>query len=68
MNNTTAAKVKTLFNAIAANYRARGDSHPEVAAKFQVELVLQTAKSQPMYINQLLDEEIEDTLKAGRAA
>jgi hypothetical protein len=68
MNNTTAAKVKTLFSAIAANYRARGDSHPEMAAKFQVELVLQTAKSQPMYIDQILDEEIEDTLKAGRAA
>jgi hypothetical protein len=68
MNNTTAAKVKTLFNAIAANYRARGDSHPEVAAKFQVELALRVALSQPKFADQLLDEEIADTLKAGKAA
>jgi hypothetical protein len=68
MNNTTAAKVKTLFNAIAANYRARGDAHPEVAAKFQVELALRVALSQPKFTDQLLDEEIADTLKAGKAA
>ena len=68
MNNTTAAKVKTLFNAIAANYRARGDAHPDVAAKFQVELALRVALGQPKFTDQLLDEEIADTLKAGKAA
>lgn len=68
MNNNTAAKVKTLFNAIAANYRARGDAHPEVAAKFQVELALRVALSQPKFTDQLLDEEIADTIKAGKAA
>jgi hypothetical protein len=67
MNSNTAAKVKTLFNAIAANYRARGDAYPEVAAKFQLELALQVALSQPKFTDQLLDEEIEDTLKAGMA-
>jgi hypothetical protein len=68
MNNNTAAKIKTLFNAIAANYRARGDAHPEVAAKFQLELVLKVALGQPRFTDQLLEEEIVDTLKAGKIA
>ena len=66
MNSTTQAKIKTLYEAILANYRARGDSHPEVAAKFQLELALQLAYSQPKYTDMLLDEEIEDTSRAGR--
>ena len=68
MDNTTAVKVKTLFNAIAANYRARGEAHPEVAAEFQVDLFLKVALSQPKFTDQLLDQEITDTLKAGKAA
>lgn len=68
MNHTTVAKVKTLFSAIAANYRARGEAHPEVAAEFQVDLFLKVALSQPKFTDQLLDQEITDTLKAGKAA
>jgi hypothetical protein len=68
MNSNTAAKVETLLAIKTANYRAAGESHPEVAARHAVELILSTLKTQMKYIDQLLNEEIEDALKAGKVA
>lgn len=65
MNKITAAKIETLLHAIADNYRARNDPNPELAAKYQLEIVLRWGLSQPPhFIDQLLDWELEDTLKA----
>jgi len=68
MNEIAANKIKTLLEIKTANYRATGDSHPEVAAQFAVEAIVRMVMGQPKHIQQLLDEEIEDALKAGRAA
>jgi hypothetical protein len=68
MNSNTTAKVKTLLAIKTANYRAAGESHPEVAAQNAVEGILNAFKSQMKYIDQLLNEEIEDSIKAGKAA
>ena len=65
---TTAQQLKTLFQVKAANYRAAGDSHPEVAAQFAVEGIMAMYKTQPQYLEQLLNEEIEDAMKAGQMA
>lgn len=64
--DSTAQKVKTLLALKTANYRASGNAHPEVAAQYAVEGVLNMLKSQMNYIDQLLDEEIADTIKAGK--
>lgn len=63
---TTAQQLQTLFDIKAANYRASGDSHPEVAARFAVEGIMAMYRNQPQYLEQLLNEEIEDAMKAGR--
>lgn len=63
---TTAQQLKTLFDIKAANYRASGDRHPEVAAQFAVEGIMAMYRSQPEHLEQLLNEEIEDAMKAGR--
>jgi hypothetical protein len=68
MNTTTAQKVKQLLAIKTENYRARGDWRPEVAAQFAVEGILSMYRTQPQYIDQLLDEEIEDAIKAGKQA
>lgn len=60
----TAQQVKTLLQIKTSNYRAAGDSHPEIAAQFAVEGILNMYKTQAQYIEQLLDEEIEDAMKA----
>lgn len=65
---TTAQQLKTLFQVKVANYRAAGDSHPEVAAQFAVEGIMAMYKTQPQYLEQLLNEEIEDAMKAGQMA
>jgi len=67
MNEIAANKINTLLEIKTANYRATGDSHPEVAAQFAVEAIVRMVMGQPKHIQQLLDEEIEDALKAGRA-
>lgn len=41
--------------------------HPEVAAQFALEFTIRLIKGQPQYADQLLDEEIEDAIKAGKA-
>jgi len=66
MNEIAANKIKTLMEIKTANYRATGDSHPEVAAQFAVEAIVRMVMGQPKHIQQLLDEEIEDAIKAGR--
>ena len=63
---TTAQQLKTLFEIKAANYRASGDSRPEVAAQFAVEGIMAMYRTQPQHLEQLLNEEIEDAIKAGR--
>ena len=68
MNEIAANKIKTLMEIKTANYRAAGDSHPEVAAQFAVEAIVRMVMGQPKHIQQLLDEEIEDAIKAGRVA
>jgi len=68
MNATTAQQVKQLLAIKTENYRARGDWKPEIAAQFTVEAILSECRSQPQYINQLLAEEIEDSIKAGKQA
>lgn len=63
---TTAQQIKTLFDIKVTNYRASGDSHPEAAAQFAVEGIMAMYRSQPEHLEQLLNEEIEDAIKAGR--
>ena len=63
---TTAQQLKALFDIKAANYRASGNSHPEVAAQFAVDGIMAMYRGQPQYLEQLLNEEIEDAIKAGR--
>ncbi|MBT9137497.1 MAG: hypothetical protein DDT31_00028 [Syntrophomonadaceae bacterium] len=62
---TTTQQLKRLFEVKVVNYRASGDSHPEVVAKFAVEGIMAMYRDQPQYLEQLLDEEIEDAIKAG---
>lgn len=59
-------KIQTLLQIKTENYRAAGDTHPDVAARFAVDGILNMYKTQAMYIEQLLDEEIEDAIKAGK--
>ncbi len=66
MTNAT-NKVKALLKIKADNYKRMGNPHPEVAAQYAVEGILHLYKGQPQFLPQLLDEEIEDALKAGRA-
>jgi hypothetical protein len=63
---TTAQQLKTLVDIKAANYRASGDSYPEVAARFAVEGIVAMYRTQPQHLEQLLNEEIEDAIKAGQ--
>ncbi len=67
MNATTKAKVERLHSIILANYTAAGNYDPAFATKCAMELILKMAFGQPKYTDQLLDEEIEDNLKAGKA-
>ena len=67
MNATTKAKVERLHSIILANYTASGNYDPAFATKCAMELILKMAFGQPKYTDQLLDEEIEDNLKAGKA-
>jgi len=65
-NMTTAQQLKALFDVKLANYRAMGNSHPEVAAQFAVEGIMSMYKGETKYLEQLLNEEIEDAIKAGK--
>lgn len=66
MNATTMQKVKKLLEIKTENYRARGEYKPEVAAQFAVEGILAMYKTQMAAIDQLLDWEIEDAIKAAQ--
>jgi hypothetical protein len=60
-------KLQTLLQIKTENCRLSAAClRPELAAQFAVESVLSLLKGQPQYAEQLLDEEIEDALKAGR--
>jgi hypothetical protein len=67
MNTQTKNQIKKLLEVKISNYRKKGDSHPEVAAQFDVDALVKMAMGQPKYTNQLLDEVIEDAQKAGMA-
>jgi len=66
-NQSTTQRVQQLLEVKTANYRANGEPKPEVAAQFAVEGIMAMYRNQPQYIDQLLDEEIEDAIKAGAA-
>jgi hypothetical protein len=69
MNFTTAQKIKTLLEIKTANYLALGfGENSERAAKCAVMDTMNMFKTQMMFIDQLLDQEIEDLIKAGKAA
>jgi hypothetical protein len=62
-----AAKITKLLQIKTAKYTADGNMHPELAAQFDVESFIQMVSGQPQYADQLIDEEIEDSIKAGLA-
>ena len=64
MSNTTQAKIKQLSEIILANYTAAKNYDPAFATQCAMDLILRMVMGQPKYIDQLLDEEIEDNLKA----
>jgi hypothetical protein len=64
LSNTTQAKIKQLGEIILANYTAAQNYDPAFATQCAMELILKMVMGQPHYIDQLLDEEIEDNLKA----
>lgn len=66
MNAITMKKVKKLLEIKTENYRARGEYKPEVAAQFAVDGILAMYKTQMAAIDQLLDWEIEDAIKAAQ--
>jgi hypothetical protein len=68
MNFTTAHKIKTLLEIKTANYFAMGfGENSERAAKCAVMDTMNMYKTQMMFIDELLDQEIEDSIKAGMA-
>ena len=64
MSDTTKAKIKQLSEIILANYTAAKNYDPAFATQCAMELILKMVMGQPQYIDQLIDEEIEDNLKA----
>ena len=65
MNATTAQRINKLLAIKTENYRARGEYDPVAAAQFAVHDILNMYKTQMDGIDQLLDWEIEDAIKAG---
>lgn len=63
-NDRIAQQVKTLLRIKTSNYRVAGDGHPEIAAQFAVEGILHLYRTQAEYLEQLLDEEIDDANRA----
>ena len=63
-----ADQIKTLTQIYLEKYQAANNMHPELAAKFVVERILNMYKDQPQWLEQLLDEEIEDAIRAKAAA
>jgi len=64
MSNAVKNKIKQLSEIILANYTAAQNYDPAFATQCAMELILKMVMAQPKYIEQLLDEEIEDNLKA----
>ena len=69
MTATTKSKIAKLHSIILAKYTAANDLHPEFATQCAMELILKIALGQPKqeWCDQILDEEIEDNLKAAIA-
>ena len=64
MTATAHAKIKQLSEIILANYTAAQNCNPAFATQCAMDLILKMVLGQPEHIDQLLDEEIEDNLKA----
>ena len=68
MTNATKSKIERLHGIILQNYKAAGNYDPAFAAECAMKLILKTVLGQPKHTDQLLNEEIEDNLKAGKEA
>jgi len=64
MTTTTQNKIKQLSKIILANYTASGEPHPAFATQCKMEYYIKLVMGQPAYTEQLLEELIEDNLKA----
>ena len=64
MTAATKSKINRLQSIILANYTAAKNYDPTFATQCAMELILKMVMGQPQHIDQLLDEEIEDNLKA----
>jgi len=64
MSNTTQNKIKQLSEIILTNYTAAGEPHPAFATQCKMEYYIKLVMGQPTYTEQLLEELIEDHLKA----
>ena len=64
MSDTAQNKIKRLSEIILSNYIAAGNYDPAFATACAMESILKLVFSQPNHTDQLLDEEIEDNLKA----
>lgn len=62
-NTETQNKIKQLSEAILAIFTKAKDLHPEFATFCTMERFYRMVKGQERFINQILDEEIEDALK-----
>ena len=64
----TEQQIKKLIELKAAKYKLMGDPDPKAAAIFAVEGVLNMYRNEKEHLAQLLDEEIDDAIKAGLQA
>ena len=64
MSTTVQAKINRLRQIILENYTAAKEYDPAFATECAMELILKMVFGQPEHVEQLLDEEIEDNLKA----
>lgn len=63
-DETTKQQVKKLLEIKEENYRLSGDANPKVAAAYAVDGIMNMYRGQPQHLEQLLNEEIEDAMKA----
>jgi len=64
MTITITKKLISLHEMIEDRYRAANDPHPDLAAKFQMDIVINMVRGQEQYAEQLIDEEIAAELKS----
>ncbi len=69
MSTATKSKIDRLQAIILANYTAAKNYDPAFATQCAMEMILRLALNQtkPEWCDQILDEEIEDNIKLGKA-